>query len=102
MIYLKGVIKSYGKIVDYLKKKTQLSDEWILEKRKESGYFHISHFHKELMELRESETIEHRALRMFLSNFYHNEAVFRAAKSSISNIFTSQSSNNSNDSLINQ
>jgi hypothetical protein len=53
MIYLKSTMKSYGKIVDYLKKKTQLSDEWILEKRKESGYFHISHFKKELMDLRE-------------------------------------------------
>ena len=27
MIYLKGVMKSYGKIVDYLLKKTQLSEE---------------------------------------------------------------------------
>ena len=41
MTNLKGKMKSYGKMVDYLKKKTKLSEEWILEKKKQSGYFHI-------------------------------------------------------------
>jgi hypothetical protein len=69
-----AIMKPYDKMVNYLKKKTKLSDEWILEKKKESGYLHILHFKKELMELKESETIDHRALRMFLSSFYHKEA----------------------------
>ena len=69
-----AIMKPYDKMVDYLRKKTKLSDEWILEKKKESGYLHILHFKKELMELKESETIDHRALRMFLSSFYHKEA----------------------------
>jgi molybdenum-dependent DNA-binding transcriptional regulator ModE len=101
MLNLKGMKKSYGNIFDYLKKMTQLSEEWILEKRKESGYFHISHFQKELMELKESETIEHRALRMFLSNFYHKEAEFHSPKSSLPNIFTNSSSDNLNSLLMN-
>jgi hypothetical protein len=94
MINLKSTMKSYEKMVDYLKKKTQLSAEWILKKRKESGYFHISHFHKELMELKESESIEHRALRMFLSNFYHKEAEFHNAKFSFPKFVTRRSPDN--------
>jgi hypothetical protein len=90
MTNLKGKMKSYGKMVDYLKKKTKLSEEWILKKKKESGYFHISHFHKELMELRESETIENLALRIFLSNFYYQEAEFCTVK--YPNIFATRPS----------
>jgi hypothetical protein len=97
-----AIMKPYDKMVDYLRKKTKLSDEWILEKKKESGYFHISHFKKELMELKESETIEHRALRMFLSNFYHKEAEFRSTKSSYPKIFTNPSSDHSKNLVFNQ
>ena len=52
------------------------------------------------MELKESETIEHRALRMFLSSFYHNEAEFRPAKSSTPNISTTPPFDNLNHLLI--
>jgi hypothetical protein len=43
------------------------------------------------MGLKESETIDHQALRIFLSNFYHKEAEFLSAKSSFPNIFTTPS-----------
>jgi hypothetical protein len=54
------------------------------------------------MGLKESETIDHQALRMFLSRFYHKEAEFLSAKSSFPNIFTNPSSDNLSNLLANR
>jgi hypothetical protein len=45
---------SYDKLVDHLKKKLNVKEEWVQQKKKESNCFPIGHYDKEIGNLRES------------------------------------------------
>ena len=51
---LRGKNDSYDKLVDHLKKKLNVKEEWVQEKKKESNCFPIEHYDNEIISLRES------------------------------------------------